>query len=200
MSRPTAIGVEFEIDSLEMADAALHELGWLLHEKEKIEAAAKQAIEDLKETFAARQSLVIDKGAPPTTIAERIAALKEKLEEFTTASIKDHLKGKKSLRLSHGELGLRQQPRVVEPDVDPESREKYEVEAILNWIRESDLSNSQKKALTETKTTLHLKGAKDAFEGGKITRESLMAVGLVVREACNAAVIKPAKIAVSAEA
>ncbi len=208
MPRPETIGVVVQIDSLESADAALHELGWLLHEKSKIDAAAKQAIEDLKEKYAGKQALEIqpepvDGKLPPvhsTTFGERIELLSKSLEEWTAENIKGHLKDKKTVRLKHGELGLRQQPRVVVEDEDPESGEDYTPEQILNWIRESDLTNAQKKALTETKVSLHLKGAKDAYEGGKITKEGLAAVGLVVREACDAPVVKPAKITVTAEA
>lgn len=195
IKQPTPVDT---VDSLATADQALHELGWLLHEQERLDALCKQAIEKLKEDFAGKAVVTI--GTESVSLGTRIDAVRKLLMDWTAANIREHLdKGKRKRVLSHGELGFRQQPRVVEIGIDEETGEPYKPELVLQWIREGDLSKAQRVACTETTTKLHLRGAKEAYEAGKLSIESLASVGLVVRDACDAPVVTPAKIHVTAE-
>lgn len=196
--RPDAIGLTVEIESLDDADAALYELGWLLAEKARIEAKCKQEIEAIKQKYS--NLAVVEVGGKSMPIADRIVMLETPLTEWTEEHIREYLAGKKAKVLQHGELGLRQQPRVVELGLDEDGKTPYTAEQVLQWIREStELKNSLKKELLSVSVALHLKGAKELYESGKISLESLTAIGLAVREPYDLAVVKPAKIAVSTE-
>lgn len=195
MKRPDALGIEVSIESLADADAVLHELGWIAQETARLKSLCEQKIEAIKQDFAGRQFIDIE--GQQFAMSDRAADLVQRLEDWTAENKDSFLpKGKKTRDLLHGELGVRRNPLVVEIGRD-ENDQKYDPQSVLNWIEESSLTPSQKRALTETTVSLHLKGAKDAYTAKKITVEQLVDVGLAVREAADAPVVKPSKLIVS---
>lgn len=197
MPRPDALGTLVTIDSLDDADLALHEIGWLTQELAQIEAACKQKIEAIKQYFDARK--VIKIGDQSFSLSDRILLLQQAVEAWAADNIRPLLPGDKKTRsLLHGEVGLRRKTLVVEIGCD-ENDVPYDPQSVLNWIEDSELKPAVKKALTQTETTVHLKGAKDAYVARKITAEELEAVGLRVRESVDEPVVKATKLVVTAE-
>lgn len=197
MPRPDALGTVVTITSLDDADKAMHEMGWLAQELAKIEGTCKQKIEAIKQDFDARKIVVI--GDQSFSFSDRILLLEQAVEAWAADNIRPLLPGSKKTRsLLHGEIGLRRKTLVIEIGSDDDGV-KYDPQSVLNWIEDSELKPAIKKALTETETTLHLKGAKDAYVARKITVEELAAVGLSVREPVDEPVVNATKLVVTAE-
>lgn len=116
--RPVAIGSAFKCTSLEEANAALHELGWLDSFEKTIEAETKEKIEKIKQQAKERFTLSIDQaeGEPlMITIDDRRAVLVKAVTAWASRHLVDHIeKGARSIKLSHGTIGYRLAPLAVE--------------------------------------------------------------------------------------
>lgn len=110
--RPDALGIDFGIQTIDDVDNALHEMSWLTSLQESIEAPAKAKIEALKNDSKAKLKIEID--GQPLTIQQRWEALKNAVLTWCVPHLKQHLaNGKKSLKLSHGELKTRKNEAAV---------------------------------------------------------------------------------------
>lgn len=187
-TRPNYFGEEIDICSLQEADHALHELSWLTSELERHTATANQQIEKIREDLA---NWPVKVEGIEVTLAARIQDLQEALEAWTVQNIEPHLpKGKRSRDMDHGTLGLRQQPLVVEI-AEPKPGEKaLKADDVVERIFHSKFRSAKRGLMLRIKTVLDLAGAKEAFQEKKLTAEELASVGLSVREACDAPVVK----------
>lgn len=207
MVRPSAIGTEISVKSIDDADVALAELSWLENEQSRLDALAKQKIDAIKTEFQAKSTVTID--GQEFTIADRIKQIVGPLGKWVVKSIASHFKGnKKSVDTPHGTLGLRQQPRIVEIGAETSAARVLEaidfeagsVTAInANLVRKIPTFGGQVKDWLSIKVSLDLAAINAALEEKRITREMIESLGLVVRDACDLPVIKAAKMVVSAD-
>lgn len=110
--RPETLGAELQLVSLDDINHALEEMAWLTSFQESIEAPAKVKVEALKTQTQNR--LVVEIDGKPQTVKQRWEALKAAVLEWCPDNLKDYLpKGKKSLKLSHGELKTRKNEAAV---------------------------------------------------------------------------------------
>lgn len=142
-ARPNALGLDFAVGSLEDVDNCLHEIAWLKSFQESIEAPSKAKIEALK--TEAQGKMVVEIDGQTCTIKQRLEALQFALVQWCELSLKDHLpKGKKSLKLSHGELKTRKNEAAVQI-LD----EKTEAEVALEIARTGSLFESVDEMLDQ---------------------------------------------------
>jgi phage host-nuclease inhibitor protein Gam len=207
MARPDALGAEIAVASLDDADRVLHELSWLANEQARLDALAKQKIDEIKKDFGAKAVVEID--GELVTFEDRVAALTAPLNEWVTANIAEHLPAKKkSLELPHGTLGLRQQPVVAEFGQDETKQSILDridqttgLVTHVNGILARNVStlgkSVQGRDLLKIEVSPATKQMQEAVEAKRLTAEQLAEFGLFLRDAYDEAVVKPAKVVVS---
>lgn len=207
MARPTALGLDVSVENLADADRVLDELSWLANEQARRDAVVKQRVDELKRDALAKSVVEID--GMSLSIDDRITELTALLEAWVAAHVAEHLTGKaKSLDLTHGSVGLRQQPAVAELGAGETAQ------SVLDRIDETTgLVTAVKAILERNVPTLgkHVrtcdllkitiapaeKQMQAAHEANRLTREQLATFGVFLRAAANKPVVKPAKMVVS---
>jgi hypothetical protein len=207
MARPTALGADIVVESLEDADRVLHELSWLVNEQARLDALAKQRIDEIKRDFGAKAVVEID--GEEVSIEDRIAALSEPLGEWVEANIANHLSAKKkSLELPHGTLGLRRQPVVAEFGEDESKQSVLDridqttgLVTAVNGILARNVPNLGKSVqgrdLLKIEVAPAMKQMQEAVDAKRLTAEQIAEFGVFLRDAYDEAVVKPAKVIVS---
>ncbi|WP_010586292.1 host-nuclease inhibitor Gam family protein [Schlesneria paludicola] len=213
MPRPTDLGSEISVKSIDDADLALAELSWLQNEQARLDAITKQKIDALKDEYDAKKVVTLYADDPEQTVtvsfADRVATLTGPLTKWVTKHIASHFKGKKkSVDRLHGTLGLRQQPRVVMVGKETSAAkvldaidEKTGIVTAANGLltrKQSELGG-QAKDWISIEVKLDLAAINAAIEEKRIERATVEELGLIIRDAYDDAVIKPAKTIVSAE-
>lgn len=111
-ARPDALGMDISVSSVEDVDHCLHEMAWLTSLQESIEAPSKAKIEAIKSEAQAKLAIEIE--GQRCTIKQRWELLKSAVLQWCETQLKIHLpSGKKSLKLSHGELKTRKNEAAV---------------------------------------------------------------------------------------
>lgn len=213
MPRPDALGTEISVKSIDDADSVLAELSWLQNENARFDAIAKQKIDALKDEYDAKKVITLYADDPEQTVvisfADRVAALTEPLTKWVTKHIASHFKGKKkSVDRLHGTLGLRQQPRVVVVGketsaakvldaIDEQTGIVTAANGLLN--RKQNELGGQAKDWISIEVKLDLAAINAAIDEKRVERATVEGLGLIIRDAFDDAVIKPAKTVVSAE-
>jgi hypothetical protein len=208
MARPDALGVSFQIKSLDDADLALAELSWLENQNALLTAKTKQKVDAIK-TEIASQAVVEIEGTF-VVISDRIEILAQALEKFVSKQIEKHLPdGKRSIDLAHGTLGLRKTPATV---VIPEGvKEAVIVEAIDEatfglvgklrgfLTRLVKQWNGSLRDLITVKITPNLSSIKTSLAEKRITAAQVESLGLVIVPESDVPVVKLAECKTASE-
>lgn len=206
VARPSALGLEVEVKSIDDVDPILHELAWINNEAAKLDAQAREKIDAIMKDFEPKYSVEIAGQVVP--FKDRYEYLEGLLAKWLPKHLKKHLVGKKKSRdLPHGTVGLRQQPMVVQLQEDVTevaALDKIDIEAdgIVARIREwatkklKSLGCLVNDVLT-IKVSINEAGVRKAFEEKRLTAEQVESFGLEIREAEDKGTIKPNALIVS---
>lgn len=137
--RPTKLALDISLKTPEDVDAALHEMGWLRSRQQQIEAADQEKIERLKAECQKKLTVEID--GQSVTFADRWNQLWDAVHKWSVKSLKSILPaGKKTAKLSHGEIKLRTMPAAVQPlegaNVDKIAKELARDAGVLKGLEE----------------------------------------------------------------
>lgn len=207
MQRPSTLGRDVTVKSLDDADAVLHELAWIANQTAALNAAAKQKIDAIKLATAEKAVVTIEEET--MTLEDRAAQLEKLLSKWVSSNIEKHLTGKKrSIELAHGKLGLRQQPLVAA--LAEESSDKTVLDAIdettglitaimATLQRKTTIGTARAGDLITVEIKPAFKAMRDAYESKLVTAEALQSIGVALRDAYDEPVLTPTKTLVLSE-
>lgn len=190
-----------EINTLEDASLALHELSWLEYEHSVRQAKAKKEIDAVVARQADLFAVRIDDELVP--IVDRRAAVEEQLSAWCKEHLKENLpEGKKSADLPHGTLGFRQTPLGVEladgvvvDDVLNKLDRKTDFRMMINKILEKLIGKHVLSYFMVIDYKLSFSKILNALKAGAVDQKSLKPLGIVIREPKDVLFIKPATYA-----
>lgn len=203
-ARPSALGAEFELKTIDDVDAALHEMGWCRLLDSQVDAAMKARIEALKTSLEGQRDLQI--GEQQTTLSERAVALEAALIKWGGKQLKKHLPpDSKTLKLPHGEMSFKLQPLAV--SLGEGVTEKAVVASIdkktkllqlaANLLKKIALGAFHLDQLVRVTPSLDKDGIKTAWAENPKSRGTLKGLGIIVTGGEDAVCVAPSKLTVA---
>jgi hypothetical protein len=206
VERPTRFGTEIAVQTVEDVDAALHEMAWLAAKQKSIEADAEARIETIKTETNDKLVTKIDGAA--VSIEDRWNALHAAVHTWCTGQLKQALPpGKKSLKLSHGEIKLRALAAAVEvlkgkngDDVAFDLARRAEILDRVDKLLQTQVEGIPLAQLVAVKFVLDKDQIKDEWIKRPANRELLRSLSISVIEGTEQITVIPAAVQVATTA
>lgn len=203
LARPDGINRKAKIESRDYADAALHEMAWLNHERASIEAKAQKRIDAIK--TETKGLLVVDVDGRDVPIDDRLALLESNVLEWCGANLDQYLKGKeKSLKLPHGKLVKRKLLDAIafsgvkdEAEVLDRINQRVPLLDKMNRILAQMLGVFRLGAILKLTATLNKPAIKAAWENQPDDRAALTELGLTLKVGEERTSVEPSEYQIS---
>lgn len=214
MARPAALGTVVVITSLADVDLVLAELSYLRFRSNEVVGEVNQQIDAIK-TAALEKTFVTVEGQR-VTIKDRMESLLDVLAGWIPGNIEQHAeKGKKSIDLAHGTIGMRQQQLAIEFAETKTAKDVIDAfdavsvktkRSVFGWVagtlaRLSDIVKGYGPVsdFIRLKLELNMVGIKAAYKGQRVKKEQLAALHLVPIDPVDVPYADPAEYVVTAE-